>query len=152
MLRAPGAPGGSGETLARSGSKLCFPNAPPQRWRTHPTFHVSELEPFIAGSRPAPEFEKVLREASDLEAREEYDVEATVRSNVRGHSYKIPPLPPLLSPSTSRFFLIPALGEPTIASALACSNKNLIFLGVVVEKGRGCVRGFFHVGLRRPQP
>jgi len=47
----------------------------PHRWRAHPTFHVSELEPFIAGSRQAPDFAKVLREVSDLEQEEDYDVE-----------------------------------------------------------------------------
>ena len=62
------------------------------------------------------------------------------------------PLQPLLSPSISRFFFIPALGAPTVASALACPNKKLILLGVVVEESRGGVRGFFPVGLRRPQP
>ena len=47
----------------------------PQKWKTHPSFHVSELEPFVSGSRPAPNFEKVLREVSDIEADEEFDVE-----------------------------------------------------------------------------
>ena len=54
------------------------------------------------------------------------------------------------SSSASRFFFIPALQAPTIASALACCNKLLKFLGVVVEKSRGGVRGFFHVGLDVP--
>ena len=47
----------------------------PQKWKTHPSFHVSEVEPFVAGSRPPPNFEKVLREVSDIEADEEFDVE-----------------------------------------------------------------------------
>ena len=47
----------------------------PQKWKTHPSFHVSEIEPFVAGSRPSPNFEKILREISDIEAEEEYDVE-----------------------------------------------------------------------------
>ena len=47
----------------------------PQKWITQPSFHVSELEPFVSGSRPAPNFEKVLREVSDIEADEEFDVE-----------------------------------------------------------------------------
>ena len=47
----------------------------PQKWKTHPSFHVSEIEPFVAGSRPQPNFSKILREISDIEAEEEYDVE-----------------------------------------------------------------------------
>ena len=38
----------------------------PQAWRTHPTFHILELEPFISGSRPAPDFAKVLHEVGEL--------------------------------------------------------------------------------------
>ncbi len=55
----------------------------PQRWRTHPTFHVSQLEPYVAGSRPSPDFEKVLREVSDLEDEVEYDVEDIMGSITR---------------------------------------------------------------------
>ena len=55
----------------------------PQRWRTHPTFHVSELEPFISGSRPIPDFEKILHQVSDLETEEEYNVEAIMESIIR---------------------------------------------------------------------
>lgn len=47
----------------------------PQSWRTHPTPHVSEIEPFVTGSRPSPDFAKVLREVGELEAEEECDVE-----------------------------------------------------------------------------
>ena len=46
----------------------------PQKWKTHPSFHVSELEPFISGNRPVPDFTKLLREVSDIEADEEYDM------------------------------------------------------------------------------
>ena len=46
----------------------------PQKWKTHPSFHVSELEPFVSGNRLVPDFTKVLREVSDIEADEEYDV------------------------------------------------------------------------------
>ena len=52
----------------------------PRKWRTHPTFHVSELEPYIVGDRPVPDLAKVLREADDLDASEEYDVEEVVAS------------------------------------------------------------------------
>jgi transposase InsO family protein len=47
----------------------------PVKWKKHPTFHVSEIEPFEAGSRPPPDPAKVLREAADIEAEDEYDVE-----------------------------------------------------------------------------
>ena len=55
----------------------------PQGWRTHPTFHMSELEPFISGSRPTPDCEKILRQVSDLETEEEYDVKAIMGSIIR---------------------------------------------------------------------
>ena len=47
----------------------------PQKWKTHPSFHVSELEPFVPGNRPIPDYTKILREVSDIEADEEYDVD-----------------------------------------------------------------------------
>ena len=47
----------------------------PQKWKTHPSFHVPELEPFISGSWPAPNFERVLRGVGDVGADEEFDVE-----------------------------------------------------------------------------
>ena len=46
----------------------------PHKWRTHPTFHVAEVEPFVPGNRPV-DYEKVLREVADIEADEEYDVD-----------------------------------------------------------------------------
>ena len=55
----------------------------PQRWCTHPTFHVSEREPFISGSRPTPDFQKILCQISDLETEEEYDVEVIRGSIIR---------------------------------------------------------------------
>ena len=55
----------------------------PQRWRVHPVFHVSLLEPFVAGSRPSPDFERILREVSDLEEEEEYDIEEIMASITR---------------------------------------------------------------------
>ena len=47
----------------------------PVKWKKHATFHVSEIEPFKAGSRPAPDPAKVLREAADIEQDDEYDVD-----------------------------------------------------------------------------
>ena len=44
----------------------------PHKWRTHPTFHVAEVEPFVPGNRPV-DYEKVLHEVADIEADEEYD-------------------------------------------------------------------------------
>ena len=55
----------------------------PQGWRTYPTFHVSEVEPFVAGSRPSPDFAQVLREVGDIEAEEEYDIEDIMGSITR---------------------------------------------------------------------
>ena len=47
----------------------------PQKWKTHPSFHVSEIEPCVPGNRPVPVFTKILREVSNIEADEEYDVD-----------------------------------------------------------------------------
>ena len=60
------------------------------KWKKHPTFHVSEIKPFKAGSRPAPDPTKVLREAADIENDDEYDVDGikgsiTCRSCVLYH-------------------------------------------------------------------
>ena len=55
----------------------------PHKWKKHPTFHVSELEPFRAGTRPAPDPAKVLREADDIEADDEYDIEEVKGSTTR---------------------------------------------------------------------
>ena len=41
------------------------------------------IEPFVAGSRGPPDFEKILREISDIEVDEEYDVEAIMGSITR---------------------------------------------------------------------
>ena len=54
----------------------------PLKWKKHPTFHVSELEPFQAGSRPAPDTARVLREADDIET-DEYDIEEIKGSTIR---------------------------------------------------------------------
>src|SRR5258705_151126 len=55
----------------------------PQIWKCHPTFHVSELEPFECGSRPPPDYTKTLRKMSDIEADEEYDVDTIMGSITR---------------------------------------------------------------------
>ena len=47
----------------------------PSKWRKHPSYHVMEIEPFESGSRPAPDPAQILREADDIEADDEYDVE-----------------------------------------------------------------------------
>ena len=62
----------------------------PHKWKKHPTFHVSEIEPFKAGSRPAPDPTKVLREAADIENDDEYNVDdikgsITLRNRVLYH-------------------------------------------------------------------
>ena len=57
----------------------------PHKWRTHPTFHVAEVKPFVPGNRPV-DYEKVLREVADIEADEEYDVEEIKESIKRRNS------------------------------------------------------------------
>ena len=47
----------------------------PVKWKKHPTFHISEIEPFQTGSIPPPDPAQILREAADIEAEDEYDVE-----------------------------------------------------------------------------
>ena len=39
----------------------------PQKWKTHPTFHVAEVELFVQGNRPV-DYEKTLRKCADIEA------------------------------------------------------------------------------------
>ena len=55
----------------------------PQTAKTHPSFHVSEIEPFVPGKRPIPDFTKILREVRDIEADEEYDVDGIKGSITR---------------------------------------------------------------------
>ena len=57
----------------------------PHQWKTHPTFHVAEVEPFVQGNRPV-DYEKVLRECADIEADEEYDVDEIKGSIKRRNS------------------------------------------------------------------
>ena len=45
----------------------------PHKWKPHPTFHVTEVEPFVPGNHPI-DYEKTLRECADIEADEEYHV------------------------------------------------------------------------------
>ena len=63
--------------------QLIFPTAVrlsfPHKWRTHPTFNVVEVEPFVPGNHPV-DYEKVLREVADIKADEEYDVDEIKRS------------------------------------------------------------------------
>ena len=42
----------------------------PHKWKTHPTFHVAEVEPFVQGNRPV-DYERTLRECADIETDEE---------------------------------------------------------------------------------
>jgi len=55
----------------------------PIHWKIHPTFHVSEVEPHVHGSRNPPDFAKVLREAEEIEADEEFDMESVEGSIIR---------------------------------------------------------------------
>jgi len=55
----------------------------PIHWKIHPTFHVSEVEPFVSGQRAPPDPAQVLREAEEIEADEEYDVESVEGSVLR---------------------------------------------------------------------
>ena len=57
----------------------------PHQWKTHPTFHVAEVEPFVQGNRPV-DYERTLRECADIEADEEYDVDEIKGSIKRRNS------------------------------------------------------------------
>ena len=46
----------------------------PHKWKTHPTFHILEVEPFMQGNRPV-NYPKTLCECDDIKADEEYDVD-----------------------------------------------------------------------------
>ena len=51
----------------------------PHKWRTHPTFHIAEVEPFVPGDHPV-DYVKVLRELANIEGDEEYDMDEIMRS------------------------------------------------------------------------
>ena len=51
----------------------------PHKWKTHPKFHVGEVEPFVQGNRPV-DYKQTLRDCADIEADEEYNVEEIKRS------------------------------------------------------------------------
>ena len=57
----------------------------PNNWKTHPTFHVTEVEPFVQGNRPV-DYERTLRNFADIEADEEYDVDEIQGSIKRRNS------------------------------------------------------------------
>ena len=46
----------------------------PHKWKTHPTFHVVEVAPFVQGNHPV-DYERTLRDCADIEVDEEYDVD-----------------------------------------------------------------------------
>ena len=37
----------------------------PHKWKTHPTFHVAQVELFVQGNRPV-DYERTLRECADI--------------------------------------------------------------------------------------
>ena len=47
----------------------------PAKWRTYPTFHTSTIEPYKVRQGTNPDYNQILREMSDIEADEEYDVD-----------------------------------------------------------------------------
>ena len=57
----------------------------PHKWKTHPTFHVVEVEPFVQGNRPV-DYEQTLRECADIEADEKSDVDEIKGSIERRNS------------------------------------------------------------------
>ena len=46
----------------------------PHQWKTHPTFDVAEVKPFMQGNCPV-DYERTLPECADIEADEEYDMD-----------------------------------------------------------------------------
>ena len=57
----------------------------PHKWKTHPTFHVVEVEPFVPVNRPVG-YKKTLHECADIEADEEYEVDEIKGSIKRRNS------------------------------------------------------------------
>ena len=57
----------------------------PHKWKTHPTFHAAEVEPFVQGNRPE-DYEKTLRKYANIEADEEYNVDEIKGSMKRRNS------------------------------------------------------------------
>ena len=58
----------------------------PHKWKTHPTCHVAEVEPFVQGNRPV-DYERTLCECADIEADEKYDVDEIKGSIKRWNSF-----------------------------------------------------------------
>lgn len=64
----------------RRGNLCCRKNRlahcrPPDTTTKNPTFHVPEIEPFVAGSKPRPNYAQIPCEAADIKADEDSDVE-----------------------------------------------------------------------------
>ena len=57
----------------------------PHKWKTHPTYYVAEVEPFVQGNRPI-DYRKTQRACADIEADEEYDVDEIIGSIKRRNS------------------------------------------------------------------
>ena len=57
----------------------------PHLWKTHPTFHVAEVEPFVQGNRLV-DYERTLCECVNIEADEEYDMDEVKGSINRRNS------------------------------------------------------------------
>jgi hypothetical protein len=52
----------------------------PRKWKIHNTFHVSLLELYNNGTRPLPDFLKIIDEAGDIEGNEEWEIEEILSS------------------------------------------------------------------------
>ena len=55
----------------------------PQKRKAHPTFHVPEIEPFVAGSKSQSDHAQTPREVADIEADEDCDVDKIKRAIAR---------------------------------------------------------------------
>ena len=55
------------------------------KWKTHCTFHIAEVKPFVQCNRPV-DYQRTLRVCADIAADEEFDVDELKGSNKRRNS------------------------------------------------------------------
>jgi len=77
---------GSFKVLAKKGSRAYKLEISP-RWKIHPVFHVSQLEPNRASNRPSSE--QPPRDPEDIEGDSEWEVERIVKSEIISYTRKV---------------------------------------------------------------
>jgi len=74
------------KVIEKKGSRAYKPEISP-RWKDHPIFHVSLLEPYRASNRP--NREQPPRDPEEIEGDLEWDVERIVKSEIISYTRKV---------------------------------------------------------------